>query len=157
MSKKYLVLSQNINIELEEISKTVQRAKKAWALALERDDSLYLDRVALSLHDFYNGLERIFERIAEIVDEYKPSSVNWHQEIVKQMTLEVPNIRPVVIYQDLKENLDEYRAFRHIVRNEYSHNFRIDKMKSLIENIDKVFNEAENSLQIFCEFLKSTQ
>lgn len=70
MSKKYLVLSQNINIELEEISETVQRAKKAWALAF---------------------------------------------------------------------------------------NFRIDKMKSLIENIDRVFNEVENSLQIFCKFLKSTE
>lgn len=113
--------------------------------------------MALSLHDFYNGLERIFERIAENVDEFKPSSINWHQEILKQMTLEVPNIRPVVISQELKENLDEYRAFRHIVRNVYSHNFRIDKMKNLIGKIDKVFNEAENSLQVFSKFLKSTQ
>jgi hypothetical protein len=62
-----------------------------------------------------------------------------------------------VISKDLKENLDEYRAFRHIVRNIYSHNFRTDKMKSLIENIDKLFNEVENSIQIFCEFLKNTE
>jgi hypothetical protein len=157
MSKKYLILNQNINNELGEIGKTVQRAKKAWDLALDRDDSLYLDSVALSLHDFYNGLERIFERIAENVDEFKPNSVNWHQEILKQMTIEIPNVRPVVISHDLKENLDEYRAFRHIVRNIYSHNFRIDKMKNLIENIDKVFNEVENSLQFFSKFLESTQ
>jgi hypothetical protein len=157
MNKKYLVLIQNINSELDEISKTVQRAKKAWTLAIDRDEPLYLDSVALSLHDFYNGLERIFERIAVNVDEFKPGSINWHQEILKQMAIEIPNIRPAVISKDLKENLDEYRAFRHIVRNIYSHNFRTDKMKSLIENIDKLFNELENSIQIFCEFLKSTE
>ena len=76
---------------------------------------------------------------------------------IKTDDIEIPNVRPVVISHDLKENLDEYRAFRHIVRNIYSHNFRIDKMKNLIENIDKVFNEVENSLQFFRKFLESTQ
>lgn len=41
--------------------------------------------VALNLHDFYNGLERIFERIAENIDEIKPEGLNWHQEILKQI------------------------------------------------------------------------
>ena len=157
MSKKYLILIENIDNELEEINKTVQRAKKAWVLALEKDEPFYLDSVALSLHDFYNGLERLFERIAENVDEYKPGGINWHREILNQMILEIPNVRPSIISQSLKENLDEYRAFRHIVRNVYAHNLRIDKMKNLIENIDTMFKELKNSLQIFCKFLNSVR
>lgn len=116
-----------------------------------------MDSVALSLHDFYNGLERLFERIAENVDEYKPGGINWHREILNQMILEIPNVRPSVISQSLKENLDEYRAFRHIVRNVYAHNLRIDKMKNLIENIDTMFKELKNGLQIFCKFLNSVR
>jgi len=155
MRKKYLILCQNINNELEEINKAVQRAKKAWEFAQKKDEILYLDSLALNLHSFYNGIERIFERVAENIDEFKPGNINWHQEILNQMTLEVPNIRPALISQDLKEKLDEYSAFRHIVRNIYSHNFRVDKMKNLIESIDKIYSEIESSLQDFCKFLKA--
>lgn len=155
MRKKYLILCQNINNELEEINKAVQRAKKAWEFAQKKDEILYLDSLALNLHSFYNGIERIFERVAENIDEFKPGNINWHQEILNQMTLEVPNVRPALISQDLKEKLDEYRAFRHVVRNIYSHNFKVDKMKNLIESIDKIYNEIESNFQDFCKFLKA--
>ena len=154
MNKKFLTLGSHIREELSEIRRSIQRAKQAWSLALNEDDSLYLDSVALNLHDFYNGLERIFERIAENIDEIKPEGLNWHQEILRQMAMEIPKVRPAVISQDLREELDKYRAFRHIVRNIYAHNFRIDKIKDLIGNIDKVLNKLEENLQIFCEFLE---
>lgn len=154
MNKKFLTLGSHIREELSEIRRSIQRAKKAWSLALNEDDSLYLDSVALNLHDFYNGLERIFERIAENIDEIKPEGLNWHQEILRQMAMEIPKVRPAVISQDLREELDKYRAFRHIVRNIYAHNFRIDKIKDLIGNIDKILNKLEENLQIFCEFLE---
>ena len=157
MNKKFLTLGSHIREELSEIRRSIQRAKKAWSLALNKDDSLYLDSVALNLHDFYNGLERIFERIAENIDEIKPEGLNWHQEILKQMAMEIPKVRPAVISQDLREELDKYRAFRHIVRNIYAHNFRIDKIKDLMENIDKLLNKLEENLQIFCEFLEKPE
>ncbi len=157
MSKKYLILIENINNELDEINTIIQRAKKAWILAFEKNDPFYLDSVALSLHDFYSGLERLFERIAVSVDEYKPEGINWHREILNQMNLDVPNVRPAIISQSLKEKLDEYRAFRHIVRNVYAHNLRLDRMKNLIENIDITFKEIKESLQIFCKFLNSVK
>jgi len=157
MNKKFLTLGSHIREELSEIRRSVQRAKQAWSLALNEDDSLYLDSVALNLHDFYNGLERIFERIAENIDEIKPEGLNWHQEILRQMVMEIPKVRPAVISQDLREELDKYRAFRHIVRNIYAHNFRIDKIKDLMENIDKLLNKLEENLQIFCEFLEKPE
>ncbi len=71
--------------------------------------------------------------------------------------MEIPKVRPAVISQDLREELDKYRAFRHIVRNIYAHNFRIDKIKDLMGNIDKVLNKLEENLQIFCEFLEKPE
>jgi len=156
MNKKYLTLGSHIREELSEIQIIIQRAKKAWSLALAKDDLLYLDSVALNLHDFYSGLERIFERVAENIDEIKPENLNWHQQILKQMAMEIPKVRPAVVSQDLKEDLDKYRAFRHIVRNIYAHNFRIDKIKDLMVNIDKILGELEKELLIFCEFLESS-
>ena len=157
MNKKFLTLGSHIREELSEIRRSIQRAKKAWSLALNKDDSLYLDSVALNLHDFYNGLERIFERIAENIDEIKPEGLNWHQEILKQLAMEIPKVRPAVISQGLREELDKYRAFRHIVRNIYAHNFKIDKIKDLMGDIDKVLNKLEENMRIFCEFLEKSE
>ena len=48
-------------------------------------------------------------------------------------------------------------GFRHIIRNVYAHNLRLDRMKNLIENIDTTFKEIKESLQIFCKFLNSVK
>ncbi len=100
-------------------------------------------------------MERIFELIAETVDEVKPSGGNWHQELLKQMATEVPRVRPAVISQELREKLDEYRAFRHIVRNVYAHNFRPERMKELIERVETIFIATESELTAFCSFLEA--
>jgi hypothetical protein len=154
MINKYFTLIGRIEQELSEIKKSVERATRAWEKARELGDFLYLDSVALNLHDFYSGLERIFERIAEDIDEIKPSGNSWHQELLKQMATEIPRVRPAVISGNLLQTLDEYRAFRHIVRNVYAHNFKMDRIQKLVENAEEVFKEAEEELHGFCEFLK---
>jgi hypothetical protein len=40
----------------------------AWARAKVSHDVLYLDSVALGLHAFYGGVERLLEQIARFVD-----------------------------------------------------------------------------------------
>jgi len=68
MINKYLTLSARIKQEMSEINSSVERAKEAWEKAHSQSDSLFLDSVALNLHDFYGRLERIFELIAENLD-----------------------------------------------------------------------------------------
>lgn len=154
MLNKFLTLSSRIKQKLSNIQNSVQRARKAWNLVNKEEDSLYLDSVALNLHDFYSGLERIFESIAENIDEVKPEGSYWHQDILRQMTIEIPTVRPAVISQDLEERLDEYRAFCHIVRNVYAYNFKIERIKTLIDNIEGVFDELNKELSAFCGFLE---
>jgi hypothetical protein len=71
------VLAGRILAELEEISVLVGRAEQGWAKARVSHDDFFLDGVALNLHGFYSGLERIFERIASAVDETVPDGANW--------------------------------------------------------------------------------
>ncbi|SHM81510.1 hypothetical protein SAMN05660826_02030 [Caldanaerovirga acetigignens] len=94
MNSRYLTLSGRIKQEISEIKMCIERAKKAWIRAKESSDPLYLDSVALNLHDFYSGLERVFELIAENVNETKSTGGNWHQELLRQMATEIPKIRP---------------------------------------------------------------
>lgn len=122
MSERYLVLAACIRQELGTLEKVITRAKRALALAHKYpdDEDLYLDAVALNLHDFYTGLERVFHHIAATLDEVVPESRDWHQELLRQMAEERPQIRPAVISEETRESLDEYLRFRHVVRNIYA-------------------------------------
>ncbi len=94
MTKAGAVLASRTLAELKEIAILVDRATQGWAKAKNNNDDFYLDGVALNLHGFYSGLERIFERIATSIDNVVPSGANWHQELLEQISIEVIDIRP---------------------------------------------------------------
>ena len=154
MKKEGAVLSARIESELEDILVLIDRIKTAWRKAKDTNDDFYLDSVALNLLGLYSGLERIFEKIASIIDGSVPSGVNWHQELLNQMAVEVPHIRPAVISIDLKDNREEYRGFRHVVRNVYTYRLDPEKLKPLVRNINKVWKKIDNELSAFAKFLQ---
>lgn len=65
MIEAYL-LAERIQGELNDLSRTVERVKGALDAARQRsvDQDYFIDSVALNLHDFYAGLERIFNELA---------------------------------------------------------------------------------------------
>jgi hypothetical protein len=65
------------------------------------------------IHSFYNGLEKIFDLIAEYVDNFVPPDKAWHKELLKQMTLEIHGVRPAVLTAELASVLEDYLEFRH--------------------------------------------
>jgi hypothetical protein len=59
----YLILADRIHQELDELARVVSRAERAIFAAKQRleDQDLFVDAAALNLHDFFGGLERIFQ------------------------------------------------------------------------------------------------
>jgi hypothetical protein len=154
LSERLLRLSQRICDELEELERMVQRAREGWRRAEARSDDLYLDGVALNLHSFYSGLERLFQLIATAIDGSMPEGANWHQALLEQMAQELPGVRPAVLSQATREALDEYRGFRHVVRHVYA--FRLDavRMRPLVQDIPGVWSHVRSELMAFSRFLK---
>ena len=113
-------LAVRIRGYLADLEKVTNRAILLSTKAITSDDDGYWDGVALNLHGFYSGVERIFEDIARTVDGNIPSGPDWHIGILVQMSTEVSELRPPVISSDLRYMLDEYRGFRHVVRNIYA-------------------------------------
>jgi hypothetical protein len=134
MSDRLLRLADRIRSECQDLAHTVERAQEGWRRAERSADDLYLDSVALNLHSFYSGLERMFELIATTVDGQLPTGGHWHQLLLEQMAAENPGIRPAVISDATRQVLDEYRGFRHIVRNVYTFRFDPAKMQRLVED-----------------------
>jgi hypothetical protein len=157
VKKEAAVLSARIESELKDIFTLIDRIKAAWRKARDTEDDFYLDSVALNLHGLYSGLERIFEKIASIIDGSVPTGVNWHQELLNQMAVEVPRIRPAVISIDLKDDLEEYRGFRHVVRNVYTYRLDPDKLRPLVKNINKIWEKIDKELSAFAKFIRGVE
>lgn len=156
MNPQYLTLAGRIREELSDIEQIVNRIDSGWERAQQSGDEFYLDGVALNLHSFYTALERIFELIASTVDRIKPQGENWHQELLRQMATEIELVRPAVISRKTRDTLDEYRGFRHVVRNIYSFNLSSSKMEPLVNKLPKLVNEIQTELDHFLNFLLLT-
>jgi hypothetical protein len=155
MAGKGAVLASRILNEVAALGLVVGRVESAWKAAAAKNDELYYDSVALNIHSFYSGLERVFEKIASAVEGSLPQGVNWHQELLDQMALEIPNVRPAVLSVKTREHLDPYRGFRHVVRNVYTYNISPDKMKPLAKGIRSVFRQIEKDLAAFSRFIQN--
>ena len=154
MNERLSHLAMRIRDEPSELDRVSQRVAEGWNRALRNADDYYLDGVALNLHGCYGGLERIFELIATVIDGAKPKGENWHQALLNQMTAEVPGVRPAVISSATVESLDEYRGFRHVVRNVYSYNFEAAKIRRLVTNLPATLDPVRAELLAFACFLE---
>ncbi|MEM7534950.1 MAG: hypothetical protein AAF639_22425 [Chloroflexota bacterium] len=50
--------------------------------------------------------------------------------------------------------LDEYRRFRHIVRNVYTFNFRPDILEELVTDARPLFNQINDELSAFTQLIQ---
>lgn len=154
MSNELRQLADRIRDELVDLKRVLDRAEVGWQRAERSGDDYYLDGVALNLHGFYNGLERIFERTAVVVDGSVPQGENWHQVLLQQMANEVAGVRPAVISERTYAQLDEYRGFRHVVRNVYTYKFDPEKLKKLVVEAPPLFARVRTELLAFADFLE---
>ena len=153
MSAPLQRLRQRVEAELDEIAPMVIRAQTGWETYRTLNNDLLLDSVALSLHGFYSGIERIFEEIATKLDRNLPGGAAWHKALVQQMANEVRDIRPAVISPSSAKSLDEYRRFRHLVRNVYSYRLNPKKIEPLVASLPAVFSLVRQELVDFLRWL----
>jgi hypothetical protein len=113
MSESLRHLAMRIRNELLKIEHALKRAEEGINRAKETGDDYYLDGVALNLHSFYSGIERIFELIAGNIDDIVPEGENWHQILLKQMAEEMNQVRPAVISDSVtvQQNLSRRCSF----------------------------------------------
>jgi hypothetical protein len=155
MIERYAVVAGRIRQELADLERVVARAERAVAMARQRseDQDLYLDSAALNLHDFYAGLERVFHHIAATVDRSVPSGHEWHRELLRQMNVSLPQIRPQVLSTETLKTIDEYLRFRHVVRNIYTFEFDSDQIEHLVQRLRPSFEQVQGELLAFADFL----
>jgi hypothetical protein len=135
----------------------VERVTYLKEKALRSGDDGFWDGVALNLHGFYSGVERIFEDIARTIENSLPSGAEWHSDLLAQMADEIEGVRPAVISPESHTCLDVYRGFRHVVRNVYTFNLNPARLVKLATDLLGCSQSVQNDLGRFADFLESIE
>ena len=157
MTPYYAPLAGRIRQALNEMKIVVERVHDYLYKAMQVDEQAYWDAVALNLHGFYSGVEHIFEDIARSVEANLPSGSEWHNDLLLQMASEISGARPAVISGQTRACLDEYRGFRHVVRNVYTFNLRPSRIKELADDLPACYAAVCQELSDFASFIESLE
>ena len=155
MILRYRLLAERLRVELQALQRVIARAESAVALARRRpaEQDYFLGSAALDLHAFYTGVERMLELIASDLDESRPASSHWRRDLLAQMRLTLPEVRPSVLRMETSTALIEYLEFRHVVRNVYTFNLRPDRVAELVNGLRPASQLVEDDLLGLARFL----
>ena len=144
-------LTQRLNDELIKIDDTVSDIAKALEdiEAAPANYRQYIEEsIAHKLADVYNGIERIFERIAREVDTLMPIGSRWHKDLLTQMTTQRPERGPVIA-EDTSLRLEHLLEFRHKVNNIYDRELNYEMIEPHAKSIGKLFERLSEDMNRF--------
>jgi hypothetical protein len=103
-----------------QLARCLEDARLANArMATTPDDPAVLALAAVALHGWYTGFETMLERVARQLDGDVPEGARWHRELITQLAVEVPGVRPAVLSAAVVGPLAELLSFRHFFRHAY--------------------------------------
>ncbi|KPA09467.1 hypothetical protein MHK_010299 [Candidatus Magnetomorum sp. HK-1] len=153
----YNSLIERILLEIPLLDQLVKKAIDAWndgAKAPEIQE-IYIGYIALNLHGFYSGLEKIFILTARQIDGEIPKGKDWHSKLVDQISEDYKDIRPAIIGTKNAKSLDEFKRFRHVVRNVYTFSLAPEKIGPLIKELPVLWKQIKVELIDFSRFLET--
>ncbi len=155
MIARYRVLAERIRAEIVPLQHVVERAESALNRSSQQpaNQEYFLAAAALDLHSFYSGVERLLEMIARDVDQSIPSGSAWHRDLLAQLVLPIPPVRPAVLTSETEVALRDYLGFRHVIRNVYTFDLKPDRVAELTRGLRAVFELVQRDLLSFAAFL----
>jgi hypothetical protein len=150
---QYSVLTARLLNELKTLDKVVAKAQSQVHKARSTHDDDFYQAAALSLQNYYMGIERIFEEIAKQMERSLPQGLSSHRELLEQMGLEISQIRPAVLSPPAIAQVNEYRAFRHVVIHRYGFELYPERVGELVDRLASCHRLLREDIEKFCQFL----
>lgn len=145
------VLKKAIADELINLDRIVAEGKFLLQKLPQEPTSIEIRAAGSMIHDFYNGVERIFERIAVYLGPGLPAGASWHTWLLRSMESEVEGVRPAVIDHKLALRLLDYLRFRHLFRHTYGYELEWDKLHLLLERLEEILTLLRQRIEQFIQ------
>jgi hypothetical protein len=119
----------------------------------EPPETVVVRGVGGMLHDFYTGLEKLFQAVSPDLNGRLPEGDRWHRDLLHSMSLDLPGIRPPLLSEPMEQELLPYLKFRHLHRNLYG--FRLDWLRvlALARGVESVWMRFAAELERFLDYL----
>lgn len=155
-SEALLGLAADIASELEHLRRLAADIA-AVQIEIERDPDhadLFYENLALKLHNFYTGCERIFQTVVSELNGGPPAGFDWHRRLLERMAMDWQG-RPALLTQNTVTSLREYLAFRHVVRNIYGFELDDERIQRLVQRYPQVWSQLEFDILNFISWLNA--
>lgn len=152
-NRNFSPLISEIKSERERLQDLVEELEELKSRIEGQPNGVELRAAGSILHDYYTGLEKIFRLIALEVDENLPSGEEWHKRLLNRVAMDIDDLRPPVIEEELQEQLGEYLRFRHLFRHIYGFELKWERCKPLVRKLPEVHQKINTKLDAFQEFL----
>ncbi|MCB0070138.1 MAG: hypothetical protein KDE20_01715 [Caldilineaceae bacterium] len=115
---------------------------------------LFYENLALKLHNFYTGCERIFNVVTSELNGGPPTGYDWHQRLLDRMAADWGE-RPAIITAATATDLREFLSFRHVVRNVYGYELDPERIERLLEKYPQTWTAFRSDVENFIRQLKT--
>ncbi len=122
-------------------------------LATNAEDRAVAALAAVALHGWYTGLECALERVARQLDGDVPTGARWHRELLTQMSIDVPQVRPAILPAGALPLLTELLGFRQLFRHAYGVVLETPQLDARLATLTRVATDVDAALTAFDAFL----
>jgi predicted nucleotidyltransferase len=148
-----LAVKALVEDELVALGRVAQEMEDLLAGCIKPPTRTELRAMASILHEFYNGVERILERIAVGLGEGVPQGAYWHADLLEQTATARQGVRPAVIDEPLRARLKDYLDFRHFFRHAYGYTLEWSHLRWKAELMAATLTMLRDQLRMFFERL----
>lgn len=147
------VLARRVAREIELEIESIEQLGAELSAAPTSADTFALRARGSILHDLYTGIERVFVRLADEINGGVPRGEQWHRQLIQDMAISIPGVRPAVVSTQLAEVLAEFLRFRHVFRNVYGFVLQDDRLRALQEKVPDVLEKFIAEIRDFVSWL----
>lgn len=108
------------------------------------------------LHSLYMAFEHTFEQVAEAFENHIEAKAQWHAQLLRRMTLTIPEVRPRLVSDEAYQCLDELRRFRHVFRSAYSIKLDAERLHLVLTRATRLKELYPADWAAFYKFLEIT-
>lgn len=154
-SRRLLQVADDLRAEIESLDRIVAEAARCIAEFGGREPRPLEVRGAGDIvHDFYNAVERFFERVAAELNGGLPAGPDSHATLLGRMAREVGGVRPAVVTPEVRKRLEEYLRFRHFFRHRYGFELEWAKLEPLLRGVGELAPAVRRDLDGFASAVR---
>ncbi len=150
---RHLVVAAEVRAQLQQI-------ERIYGLVDEREPIggvAGMESMAYQLHNLYGAIEDLFKVVANAFENHVAPGGGYHTELLRRMTISVPDVRPRVISSETCRLLDSLRGFRHVFRHAYARELDIRKLRIVLDDARAVRGPLANDVEGFLASVEVTE